>query len=124
MIAETGCRGVMIGRAALAQPWLFRRAWALIADGRTEPDPSDPDKVAVIHRFFDLMLAQRDERYAMFQIRRRISWFGKHLAGGHCRPLKEAIRTALVPGDVHRAMDEFLAGGLRAVSPIEAEPVA
>jgi tRNA-dihydrouridine synthase B len=124
MIAETGCRGVMIGRSALAQPWLFRRAWALLTHGRAEPDPEDHEKIAVIRRFFDLMLSQRDERYAMFQIRRRISWLGKHLAGGHCRPLKEAIRTALVPGDVHRALDDFLAGGLRTASPTEAEPVA
>jgi hypothetical protein len=49
----------------------------------------------------------------MYHIRRRISWFGKRLNGGVCRPLKEAIRTAPDPAAVHRALDEFLAGGLR-----------
>ena len=30
MIEQTGCRGVMIGRAALAAPWIFRDTWAYL----------------------------------------------------------------------------------------------
>lgn len=83
--------------------------------------PSLGERVATIRRFFTLMLEQRDERYAMFQIRRRISWFAKRLVERDpetgrmlgVRPLREAVRTAADPAGVHGALDEFLEGRLR-----------
>ncbi len=113
MIAATGCSGVMIGRGGLSTPWLFRDAWALQTTGTVPPPLSDEEKIAVIRRFFDLMRRQRDDHYAMFQLRRRISWFGKRLANGCCRPLKEAVRIAAGPESIYRALDDFAAGKLR-----------
>lgn len=117
MMEATGCRGVMIGRGSFSAPWLFRRAWSLqrsIAEAR-EPDPgiepSEEAKIAIVRRYFELMRAFRGDRTALIHIGRRISWMGKRL--GPCKPLKERIRTATCPEDVHRALDEFLAGGLR-----------
>jgi len=126
MIRETGCQGVMIGRGALSTPWIFRDCWALMTTGSVPPPLTDEDKIAVIRRFFDLMREYRDDRYAMFQIRRRISWFGKRLNGGCCKPLKEAVRNAAEPADIIAALDTFAAGGLRsrAGEVAEAEPAA
>ncbi len=121
MMRDTGCDGVMIGRGGLSTPWLFRDAWALQATGVVPPEPRDTEKIAIIRRFFDLMRRHRDDRYAMYQLRRRISWFGKRLAGGCCRPLKEAVRTAAGPEDIYAALDLFAAGGLRSRAG-EAEP--
>lgn len=111
MIAETGCAGVMIGRAAFSAPWIFRDAWALQTLGAAPWEPDLEEKVAIIGRYLDLMLAYRDERYAMMHIRRRITWFGKRL--GPCKPLREAVRTAADPAEVRRLLDAFLAGDLR-----------
>jgi nifR3 family TIM-barrel protein len=122
MLQVTGCRGVMIGRGALAAPWLFQQCWTFLTTGATPAEPGDEEKIAIIRRFFSLMLDQRDERYAMFQIRRRISWFGKRLNGGHCKPLKEAVRVAADAPAIHAALDEFLAGGLRGFDRSATEP--
>jgi tRNA-dihydrouridine synthase B len=113
MMRATGCNGVMIGRGALSTPWIFRDCWALQTTGAVPVEPTDEEKIAIVRRFFELMRTQRDERYALFQIRRRISWFGKRLNRGVCRPLKEAVRTAPDAAAVHASLDEFLAGGLR-----------
>jgi tRNA-dihydrouridine synthase B len=123
MMRATGCAGVMIGRGALSTPWIFRDSWALQTTGEVPPEPADEEKIAIVRRFFELMRTQRDERYAMYQIRRRISWFGKRLNRGICRPLKEAIRTAPDAAAVHAALDEFLAGGLRGGRAEELEEV-
>jgi tRNA-dihydrouridine synthase B len=113
MIRQTGCSGVMIGRGALSTPWLFRDAWALQTTGIVPLAPTEEERIAIVRRFFELMRQHQSDRYAMFQIRRRISWFGKRLSGGICRPLKEAIRIAEDPDAVHRTLDLYLAGELR-----------
>jgi tRNA-dihydrouridine synthase B len=120
MIRRTGCRGVMIGRGALSTPWIFRQSWDLQTTGSAGNPPTIAERIAIIRRFFELMRTQRDDRYAMFQIVRRISWFAKRLIeidpDGKpigVRPLKEAIRLARSPDEVHRSLDRFLAGELR-----------
>ncbi|HBS27887.1 MAG TPA: tRNA dihydrouridine synthase DusB [Phycisphaerales bacterium] len=114
MIHRTGCAGVMIGRGSFARPWIFRRAWALLTTGEPGPEPDEPERIAIVRRYFELMLRFRDEHYALNHMRRRISWMGKAL--GPCKPLKERVRTARSPADIHDALDEFLAGGLRVFS--------
>lgn len=116
MMEQTGCDGVMIGRGALSTPWIFRDAWALQTTGEVPPEPSEAEKIAIVRAFFDRMLTFRDEHYAMTHIRRRISWFAKRINGGHCKELKESIRTAAGPGEVYAALDAWLDCGARVPS--------
>lgn len=111
MLRETGCDAVMIGRGALSTPWLFRDCWSLQTHGFVPPPPTDGEKIAIIRRYFLLLLAHRDERSAMIQITRRISWFARRLPP--CKPFKEAVRLARAPAEVFEALDRFAAGDLR-----------
>ncbi len=110
MIARTGCDGVMIGRGALSTPWIFRDAWSLQTTGTLPLPPDRAEILTLIRRYFDLMREYRDDRYAMFQIRRRISWFAKRL--GPCRALREHIRMAPAPAEVYSALESFNRGDL------------
>lgn len=105
MIRQTGCDGVMIGRGALAAPWIFRDCWGYLTTGVVPAEPDDLDKLDIVRRFFDLMRAYRGDHEAMHQIRSRISWFGKRIAGGNCKPFKEAVRTAAGPSEVYAALE-------------------
>jgi nifR3 family TIM-barrel protein len=111
MMEKTGCTGVMIGRGSFARPWIFRDTWHYFTTGDLLPEPSEAEKIAIIRRYFDLLLEFKELRQAMIHIERRISWFGKTL--GASKPFKEKIRTAKEPQQVYDAFDEFLAGGLR-----------
>lgn len=124
MMRDTGCEGVMIGRGALSTPWIFRDTWAAL---RGEPIPEAPDDAAkadMMRRYFELMRRYRGDHYAMTQIRRRIAWFAKRMirkdpATGRMvgvKPLKEAIRIANGPEDVHGALDRFARGELSRVA--------
>lgn len=79
MIEVTGCDGVMIGRGALAQPWIFREAAHLLKTGQElEPLPrADRARVVVAH--FDNLLRMRGERIACNTLSQRISWYSPHL---------------------------------------------
>jgi tRNA-dihydrouridine synthase B len=105
MIERTGCDGVMIGRGALSTPWIFRDAAALLR-GEAKPTPPTREEIlATVKRYFDLMLHYRDERYAMYQIRRRVSWFAKRLPPS--KRWREAIRLAPGPDSVYDAIARF-----------------
>jgi nifR3 family TIM-barrel protein len=111
MMEHTGCDGVMIGRGMLSRPWLARDIWALQTTSEAPQSPSVDEQIDMIRRYFELMLQFRYERYAMVNIQRRISWFGKAL--GPCKPLKERVRLSKTPDDVRAALEEYRAGGLR-----------
>lgn len=111
MMEKTGCRGVMIGRGSFARPWIFRDTWRYFTTGELADEPSEAEKIAIIRRYFDLLMRFRGERRALIQIERRISWFAKTL--GPSKPFNEKIRTAKDPQTVYDAFDEFLEGKLR-----------
>ncbi|MBX3364795.1 MAG: tRNA-dihydrouridine synthase family protein [Phycisphaeraceae bacterium] len=139
MLRETGCDGVMIGRGALSHPWVFRDCWAAqLVEGmdlgagadapelQMPPEPTDEQIIALIRRYFALMLDYRGEHYAMHMIRSRISWMARPLqrpGTASIKPFKEVVRLAADPVAVEAALAEFLAGGLRGVGH-EAEDLA
>ena len=94
MFDETKCAGVMIGRAALRQPWLLARI-ARMLDGAapdTYAEPSIAERLEWIERHLDLMLETSNERRAVKCLNQRISWYAKGM--GHVKRMKETIRLA------------------------------
>ena len=108
MLEATGCDGVMIGRGALSTPWIFRDAHALLTTGIKPPPLTHAEVIATMRRYFDLMLEYREEKYAMVQIRRRVSWFAKRL--GPCKRFREVLRGAPDPASVYVALEGFVRG--------------
>ena len=120
MIEDTGCAGVMIGRGALSRPWLLRDCWeAQLARSRGEGfesvPPSQTRIAGTILEYFERMIENRDERYAMFKIRSRISWLVKPLNSrrSSARPLQDAVRASESAPEVRDAIRRYLAGELR-----------
>jgi len=79
MIDATGCDGVMIGRGALGQPWLFRDTAYYLATGELPPPYPRTDRARLVLRHFENLLAMRGERIALNTIKRRMSWYSAHL---------------------------------------------
>lgn len=66
---ETGCAAVMIGRAAIAQPWIFRDARALLAGTPVAP-ATDAERRAVYRALVDANIAERGERAGVASAKR------------------------------------------------------
>jgi tRNA-dihydrouridine synthase B len=76
MIEETGCDGVMIGRGALGNPWIFR----LIDSRNWEEGPAPvslEEKQRMIHYHFMLVQAHYGEKWAVKQFQKHIYWYTK-----------------------------------------------
>ncbi len=56
MVAQTGCDAVMIGRAAPANPWIFRQIAQYTALGRYD-QPTEMDRYRIIRAYFQMLLA-------------------------------------------------------------------
>jgi nifR3 family TIM-barrel protein len=59
MVAETGCDAVMIGRAAPANPWIFRQVAQYTATGSYER-PTTDDRYRMIRAYFEMLLAEAE----------------------------------------------------------------
>lgn len=81
-LAETGCAGAMVGRAAIEHPWVFREAKALIERGETIPGPTVAERFQLSRDHMRANVAARGEKHGV-QVTRR------HL-GGYLRGLKGA----------------------------------
>ena len=59
LVAETGCDAVMIGRAAPANPWIFRQIAQYTATGRYD-EPTKIDRYRLIRTYFEMLLDFHD----------------------------------------------------------------
>lgn len=75
MLSETGCDGVMIGRAARGNPWLFAEIAAFLEDGRALPAPSLEEKKEMMLRHAALQLAEKGEYTGVREMRKHLSWY-------------------------------------------------
>jgi tRNA-dihydrouridine synthase B len=81
MMEETGCDSVMIARGALGNPWIFREALALWKGQAPPPPPDIEEKVRIILKHFDLLLAEKGEYAAVREMRKHAGWYLKGIPG-------------------------------------------
>lgn len=77
MLEETGCDGLMIGRAVLGNPWIFKKISYYLENGEKLQEISKEEKYAVIKEHFDLLLEEKGEYTATREIRKHIAWYIK-----------------------------------------------
>lgn len=62
MVAATNCDAVMIGRAAPANPWLFRQIAQYTATGRYDT-PTEMDRYRMIRTYFEMLLQEVEQEH-------------------------------------------------------------
>ena len=82
-ILETGVRGLMIGRAAMNNPWIFRQARAFLRSGVVVPDVSLEEKWEHILRHCRMAVAEnQSEEFTMASMRGRLMAYSKGMPNG------------------------------------------
>jgi tRNA-dihydrouridine synthase B len=88
MMSQTGCDGVMIGRAATKNPWLFKQIEARLSGGRI-PEPTLEDRRDLILRHFRMVADRDKEKHALHKLRKFTGWYTHGLP--HGRKLRQQI---------------------------------
>jgi nifR3 family TIM-barrel protein len=119
MVAETGCDAVMIGRAAPANPWIFRQIAQYTATGSYER-PTAEDRYRMIRSYFEMLLTEseatkdlpRDGRLGdpAGKMKQFATWFTHGVPGG--AKLRAAIYHARSGEAVLGEVERFFAIGL------------
>lgn len=80
MMDESGCNGVMVGRGALGNPWIFKKI--LNHSHGCSHFPSLTERENVIGRHLDMTLGMYGEVIGMKKFRKHLLWYTKGLKGG------------------------------------------
>jgi tRNA-dihydrouridine synthase B len=105
MVAETGCDAVMIGRAAPANPWIFRQIAQYTAYGRYD-EPTPADRYRMIRDYFRMLMDETEEPAAVIgRMKQFASWFTHGVPGGAI--LRKSIYEAKRGEAVMDAVDAF-----------------
>ncbi len=101
---QTGCDGVMIGRAAVKNPWIFRQIAALRSGG-VPTEPSIEERRDLILYHFNLLRDRHEERYALHKIRTFTGWYTHGLPDG--RALRQRINSLNSTAEFIEAIEGF-----------------
>lgn len=105
MREETGCDGVMIGRAARGNPWIFAQTAAYLANGQCVPPPGLAERKEVIIRHFELLGQYYGSPFDILHIRKHLIWYTQGLP--HSSGFRRLISTIQSRAIFSRLLDDY-----------------
>lgn len=81
MLDTTGVDGVMIGRAALGNPWMLYRTVHYLETGELLGEPTPREKIDVCMIHLDRLIDLKGEKVAVQEMRKHAAWYLKGLRG-------------------------------------------
>jgi tRNA-dihydrouridine synthase B len=103
LVAKTNCDAVMIGRAAPANPWIFRQIAQYTATGRYD-EPTNLDRYRMIRTYFQMLLEEGNPE-AQGKMKQFASWFTHGVPGGAA--LRKSIYESKTGEAVLDAVERF-----------------
>ena len=75
MLEATGCDGIMIGRGAQGNPWIFSRILTYLQTGRIPPKPSSQEVRSMILRHASMLLEYKGPHTGIREMRKHVAWY-------------------------------------------------
>ncbi|MFL5801041.1 MAG: tRNA dihydrouridine synthase DusB [Roseiflexaceae bacterium] len=108
-LRESAADGVMIGRGAMANPWIFLQI-SQLRRGEPPYEPTPADKRDLLLRYFEMCLDEMIERQALNKLKQLIGQFFVGLPGSAA--LREAVHRSATPGEARDHIECFFASHL------------
>ena len=106
MFTHTGCDGVMIGRAASTNPWIFSQIRQYIASGKYE-QPTQQQRYEMLRDYYQLLLSESDKISGtpLGKMKQFATYFTRGMHNGS--DLRKSVHRSCTADDVIVAVDEF-----------------
>ena len=108
LLDETGCDGVMVGRGARGNPWIFREIRDYLATGELPPRPSKEEVRDMMLRHTRMEIEFKGEYTGIREMRKHVAWYITGVPGA--ARLRERVN-ALSDAEAMRALLMEYAGG-------------
>ena len=108
MLDKTGCDGIMIGRAAEGNPWIFKQVITYLETGEEIASPTINERLDVALKHFELLIKLKGERRGVLEGRKHMSWYFKGVSGGSV--LRECVNKAETPQQMIDILNSFCKG--------------
>ncbi len=106
MMKQTGCDGVMIGRGAQGNPWIFRELVEYDRTGVSTKRPSREERKAAMLRHARLQMEFKGEYLGIREMRKHVAWYTKGMEGS--AKLREAINRVESYEELEELLDRRL----------------
>jgi nifR3 family TIM-barrel protein len=107
MLDHTGVDGVMIGRAALGNPWMLYRTIEFLTKGELPPEPTGQEKIRIALLHMDRLVALKGEHVAVKEMRKHLAWYLKGLHGA--ARVKDLIMVQTKRDAMAMVLEDFVA---------------
>ena len=105
MFAETKCNGIMIGRGAQGNPWLFRELNHFYVHHELLPPPTFAERKDIMLRHLDMLIADKGEYIGIREMRRHAAYYTRALVGG--ARLREKFNSAESVNDFIKILNDY-----------------
>ena len=105
MLNTTHCDGIMIGRAAQGNPWIFKEVLHYFKTGEELPPPNIDERLNVALKHFELLLKFKGEKRGVLEGRKHMSWYFKGVTGGAA--LRAEVNKAETPRQMIDTLTSF-----------------
>ena len=75
LLEQTGCDGIMVGRGARGNPWIFREIKAYLEKGELIPRPSKDEIKSMMLRHARMQIEYKGTYTGIREMRKHISWY-------------------------------------------------
>lgn len=105
IMKQTGCDGIMIGRAARGNPFLFRQVLKYLETGKEPEKPSLSEIKETILRHAQLQLTYKGEYTAVREMRKHIAWYTTGLP--HSAELRRRVNEMETMGQLRDGIEQL-----------------
>ncbi len=100
-----GVDGIMIGRASIGAPWVFREIKHYLQTGELLPGPDVPERVRVCREHVEFSIRWKGDRLGVFEMRRHYANYFRSLPD--FKPYRTRLVEADTAGEVYAILDEI-----------------
>lgn len=105
MLEYTKCDAIMIGRAALGNPWIFKEIDTYLKKGIAISKPTYEERIKMCYYHLEKLLKIKNERIAVLEMRSHIAWYIKGIP--YHKDIKNLIFKAEKAEEIKEILDNY-----------------